>query len=332
MAETRKRLDERTQGRIPVAQYFASTSTGTDSYAITLSPAHTAYEVGREYIFKADVANSGSASLNVDGLGAKTLKKNSTSDLSSNDILAGAIIVCIYDGTYMQIVGGINGYTIFVAGTSGETLASNDLVYLKSSDNKWYKGVDGTDSWNVSHIVYTGASLGNEAIIIPLNGRIPLSTAVSANTTYYRSSTGTLTSTKPSLSSSSIVPILIGTTDSAGNLVCNKQRLQRRLFTYFTPTAADRTITVGFPISHVFSQHLGYDGVISQQYASGYYDAIANTQVSAYGNNLIGSNVGSGTTYTAYTASVVSNNLLLTWAGNSVVGAQQVLLQIYEAL
>lgn len=222
--------------------------------------------------------------------------------------------------------------TIADTGTAGETLAINDLVYFKSSDSKYWKAVDGTDSWNATHVVYAGGVANATVTLLPLVGRITLASNLTANTTYYRSSTGTLTSTRPNMSSASIIPLLIGTTDSAGNLVCGKQRLQRRLFTNFTPTAADRTITVGFPISHVYSQHLGYDGTVSRQFASGYYDAIAGTQESARGSNLIDSYVGAGTTQTVYTASIVGSNLYLTWAGNSVTGTQKVLLEIFEAL
>lgn len=36
--------------------------------------------------------------------------------------------------------------TIADSGTAGETLAANDLVYFKSSDSKYWKAVDGTNS------------------------------------------------------------------------------------------------------------------------------------------------------------------------------------------
>lgn len=159
MAETRKRLDERTQGRIPVAQYFASSSTGNDSYAITLSPAHTAYEVGREYIFKADVANTGSASLNVDGLGAKTLVKNSSTPLSNGDIPAGAIIHAVYDGTNMQITGGIVTNTPkfggdatdgAVDGSANITITGSNNTYITKNYSSWASASGGGKTFTVT--------------------------------------------------------------------------------------------------------------------------------------------------------------------------------------
>ena len=71
----------------------------TDAYAITLSPALTAYAAGLQIIFKAATANTGAASLNVNGLGAKTIVKAVSTTLSDNDILANMLCVVVYDGT-----------------------------------------------------------------------------------------------------------------------------------------------------------------------------------------------------------------------------------------
>lgn len=93
---------ETTDPRVPVA--YAVDSAGTDSYAITPSPAITAYAEGQKFSFKAGTANTGAASLNVNGLGAKTIKKDVSSDLVTGDILVGQIVECRYDGTNMQMV------------------------------------------------------------------------------------------------------------------------------------------------------------------------------------------------------------------------------------
>ncbi len=77
---------------------------GTDTYAITLTNAPAAYVAGQTYAFKADVANTGVCTLNVNGLGAKSLKVNGNLDPQDNYIKAGQIIVVKYDGTNMQII------------------------------------------------------------------------------------------------------------------------------------------------------------------------------------------------------------------------------------
>lgn len=81
-----------------------ASATGTDAYAITITPAITAYATYQEFTFKADVANTGACTLNVSGLGAKTIKKDVSSDLVTGDILAGQTVKVMYDGTNMQLV------------------------------------------------------------------------------------------------------------------------------------------------------------------------------------------------------------------------------------
>lgn len=83
---------------------YAVPSGGSDAYAITVTPAPTAYAAGQVFKFKADVANTGAATLNVNSLGAKTIKKNKDETLADGDIQAGQIVECIYDGTDFQIV------------------------------------------------------------------------------------------------------------------------------------------------------------------------------------------------------------------------------------
>lgn len=78
---------------------YAADSVGTDSYAITVTPAVTAYAEGQIFTFKAGTANTGPATLNVSGLGAKTIKKNVSSDLETGDILQNQIVMVEYDAS-----------------------------------------------------------------------------------------------------------------------------------------------------------------------------------------------------------------------------------------
>lgn len=78
---------------------YAADAGGTDTYAITIDPTPIAYATGMQVIFKANTANTGAASLNVNGLGAKTIVKAVSTALSNNDILASMFCLCIYDGT-----------------------------------------------------------------------------------------------------------------------------------------------------------------------------------------------------------------------------------------
>lgn len=78
----------------------------TDAYACSLAPAPTAYVVGMHARIRANTANTGAATVNLNSLGAKAIKKVAggiTTDLADNDIRAGQWVDLIYDGTNMQM-------------------------------------------------------------------------------------------------------------------------------------------------------------------------------------------------------------------------------------
>lgn len=78
-------------------------SGSNDAYAVSLDPAVTSYAAGLAVRFKANTVNTGPATLNVNGLGAKTIRKFFNQDLASGDIPAGGIVTVVYDGTNFQL-------------------------------------------------------------------------------------------------------------------------------------------------------------------------------------------------------------------------------------
>lgn len=86
------------------SEVYAADTVGTDAYAITLVPAPTAYVTGQVFNFKAGTVNTGAATLNVNGLGAKTIKKAYNADLDTGDIVANQIVGVVYDGTNFQMI------------------------------------------------------------------------------------------------------------------------------------------------------------------------------------------------------------------------------------
>lgn len=82
---------------------YWATSAWTDAYAITVTPAITAYTVWQVFRFIVDVANTWTATLNVCWLWAKTIKKLHDQDLATWDIEAWQIVTCSYDWTYFQM-------------------------------------------------------------------------------------------------------------------------------------------------------------------------------------------------------------------------------------
>jgi len=82
---------------------YAADAEGSDTYVITLSPVPAAYYNGMVVNFKANTANTGAATLNVNALGAKTIKKMHDQDLETGDIESGQIVTLVYDGTNFQM-------------------------------------------------------------------------------------------------------------------------------------------------------------------------------------------------------------------------------------
>lgn len=81
------------------AVYYGADAGGSDAYAITLSPALSAYAVGQVFTFKANTVNTGPATLAINGLAAKTIVKGVNTTLADGDIAAGQICIVEYDGT-----------------------------------------------------------------------------------------------------------------------------------------------------------------------------------------------------------------------------------------
>ena len=112
---------------------FCADAGSSDAYACNLAPAIASYVTGTHYRVKANTANVGAASINLNSLGAKTIKKAAggiTTDLDDNDIRAGQWVDIIYDGTNMQM-----------QSTLGNTPAGSGTVTPSSTDtftNKTY--------------------------------------------------------------------------------------------------------------------------------------------------------------------------------------------------
>lgn len=85
---------------------FIEDTTNINTYVGTFTEPLIAYTKGLKINLKVTNANTGASSLNIDSLGAKSIKKNVSEDTEADDIKAGQVIPLVYDGTNFQIVGG----------------------------------------------------------------------------------------------------------------------------------------------------------------------------------------------------------------------------------
>jgi hypothetical protein len=98
-SSSNKYVVEDDEARNTLQKAYAADAEASDTYVITLSPAPTAYTAGMVINFKATTVSTGAATLNVNSLGAKTIKRLNGDTLLDGDIPAGAVVQVIYDGT-----------------------------------------------------------------------------------------------------------------------------------------------------------------------------------------------------------------------------------------
>lgn len=109
-----------------------------DTYVIALTFRLLSYMVGQSLWFKANTANTGAATLNVNGLGAKTIKKVAggiTTDLATNDIRAGQWVHVVYDGTNFQMLSTSGNAPDVAASILAASISDGDITHAPDGNS-----------------------------------------------------------------------------------------------------------------------------------------------------------------------------------------------------
>lgn len=130
---------------------YAADAGVTDAYAITLSPVPAAYVTGMMLNFKANTANTGTATLDVNGLGTKTIVKAHDQTLATGDIEAGQIVTVVYDGTSFQMQS--ETALTLPSGANGTVLQGQGL-----GSNPAYSTATYPATTTISQILYSSAA------------------------------------------------------------------------------------------------------------------------------------------------------------------------------
>lgn len=110
-----------------------STSAGSsNAYTLSLDSSITAYEEGMRVSFKASFTNTNAVTLNVNSIGAVSIKKFGDLDLVAGDIVSGKIIDLKFDGTNFVLMNLPNsqGYEFLgsrVLGAASSSINISDL-------------------------------------------------------------------------------------------------------------------------------------------------------------------------------------------------------------
>lgn len=103
--------------------WFGEDTGSLNSFEVELDPVPSAYVEGMLVHFKAASGVTGPATLNVNGLGAKSLLKEDGVTLASGDILADQMVAAVYDGAEFRILSPV------MTSTPAPSLTENVLVY-----------------------------------------------------------------------------------------------------------------------------------------------------------------------------------------------------------
>jgi hypothetical protein len=137
---------------------WAGTSAGSaNAQTISVQPQLMAYSAGQLFAFLAGFTNSGPATLNVNGLGARNLFKLTSAGavpLTGAEISAGGVVFTVYDGSEFQIVS--------TSLPAGPTILVPQITNNVATHGASYTVQNGDDH---STIVLTGSTGGQTLIV-----------------------------------------------------------------------------------------------------------------------------------------------------------------------
>lgn len=132
-----------------------STTGSANAYLFAAAQTLSAYYDGLLIGFDANFENTGAATLNIDSLGAKTIKKNHDTDLASGDIEIGQKVLVAYDGTNFQMISQVAN-AVTGGDVAGPASATNRALAL-------YSGTTGK-------VIKDGPALGTSGQVLTSNG------------------------------------------------------------------------------------------------------------------------------------------------------------------
>jgi hypothetical protein len=181
------------------------TVSGTDTITGTMNPTLTAYATGNMFSFVPANTNTGPATININSLGAKSIKKNGSTALAAGDIVSGSIALIEYDGTNFQLLNSNSFVNLTVTGnetvngneTVGGTLGVTGATTLSST-----LGVTGATTLSAAltygGVTLTNAVTGTGKMVLDTSPTITTPTVTNPTVTNYVESVvaiGTVTST-----------------------------------------------------------------------------------------------------------------------------------------
>lgn len=160
-----------------VAPNNHETSTGSsNAYVVTLTNVPAALVKGQMYSFLSNFANTAAATVNINSLGVKTIKKQGgATDLASGDIASGMLVTVIYDGTNMIMVNPVANAPVTVSPSMVNFLCGETITVGTPVAASYYQSDNGVQfDTKVS-------TSGNVAPATPVSVTLPITIGANSN-------------------------------------------------------------------------------------------------------------------------------------------------------
>ena len=136
----------------------------SNAYTATSPTGHalTAYAAGNLYALKANHTNSGAATINIDGLGAKSIVTPAGAAMPAGAIVSGGVYLLVYDGTSFQVASALAGYQPLDA-----TLTA--LAALSTSADQYIRAT-GADTFAMTALTVNNGNWSGTALAVGNGG------------------------------------------------------------------------------------------------------------------------------------------------------------------
>ncbi len=143
---------------------YAQASGILDNYAISL-PVSVNYTAGMMVSFRANAANGGPVTLNVNGLGARAVLKFVNQSLQANDILNGQVVTAMFDGSNFQVISQLGQATNFTGTLSGDVTGTQNATSIANGAVTTSKiGAGAVTTGNIANNAVTTNNIANGAV------------------------------------------------------------------------------------------------------------------------------------------------------------------------
>lgn len=156
-------------------------SGSANAMVVTQSPVPVAYTTGMVLNVKAAATNTTTTTINLNGIGAKTIKKLHNQNLAAGDIEAGQIVTLVYDGTNFQMQSQLA--TEVSVSTDGWTASSDTWTYA-SAATFTIAGVDRTAIFTKGTRLKFTQTTAKYAVVVSSSFSTDTTVTIAVNTDY----------------------------------------------------------------------------------------------------------------------------------------------------